>query len=292
MVLNLPLVSICIPTYNGAKYLAEALESAIAQTYRPLEIIISDDDSKDRTLQIVEEYQNKTNIPFFIFQHKPSGIGENWNNCIKLANGAYIKFLFQDDILERDCISQMIKPVIDFNNNIGLVFCKRKFIFNPQNEKENEWVQSFKDVHSSWTLLKPIQKGKDLLKDKNLLKHPRNKVGEPATVLLKKEVFDKVGYFNTVLKQALDYEFWYRVFTKYDVAFINSELVYFRLHENQATVQNSKQKIIDYELYPELMYKNCFKYLHNQNKIKLFFRYNIVGKLVFKLIDICKKYMR
>ena len=85
------LVSICIPTYNGEAYLAEALQSAIAQTYRPLEIIVSDDASKDRTLDIVKEFQTKTDIPFYVYHHQPAGIGANWNNCVSHANGEYIK---------------------------------------------------------------------------------------------------------------------------------------------------------------------------------------------------------
>ena len=57
------LVSICIPTYNGAAYILEAMDSAIIQTYPNLEIIVSDDASKDETLHIIEGYKAKTKIP-------------------------------------------------------------------------------------------------------------------------------------------------------------------------------------------------------------------------------------
>ena len=83
---NKPLVSICIPTFNGEAYLEECLHSAINQTYKNIEIIVSDDASKDRTLQIINEITSKTDIPIFIFKHQPNGIGANWNNCIKNAN--------------------------------------------------------------------------------------------------------------------------------------------------------------------------------------------------------------
>src|SRR5690606_24488463 len=88
-----PLVSICIPTYNGAAYIAEALESAIHQTYPHLEIVVSDDASTDATLAIVERFKSKTHIPVSVYHHVPKGIGANWNHCVKQANGAYIKFL-------------------------------------------------------------------------------------------------------------------------------------------------------------------------------------------------------
>ena len=105
----IPLVSICIPTYNGAKFIKEAMDSAIAQTYANLEIIVSDDASKDGTLSIIESYKNKTLIPIHIYNHNPEGIGANWNHSVSKAQGDYIKFLFQDDILEPTCIERMMQ---------------------------------------------------------------------------------------------------------------------------------------------------------------------------------------
>lgn len=125
-----PLVSICIPTYNGDQFIAEAMYSAIAQTYPNLEIIVSDDASKDNTLQIVESYISKTEIPINIFKHKPNGIGANWNHTIKQANGEYVKFLFQDDILLPNCITDMVK-VMEHHKSVGLVASKREFIVEP-----------------------------------------------------------------------------------------------------------------------------------------------------------------
>ena len=71
---NSPLVSICIPTYNGQQFIAEAISSALAQTYKNLEIIVSDDASKDDTLSIIKNHTSKTQIPIHIFNHKPIGI--------------------------------------------------------------------------------------------------------------------------------------------------------------------------------------------------------------------------
>ncbi len=276
---NLPLVSICIPTYNGEEYLREALDSAIQQTYQNIEIIISDDHSKDQTLEIVKQYKNKTTIPFFIYNHEPHGIGANWNHCVNKANGGYIKFLFQDDTLENTCIEELIKPFFE-NNKVGLSFCKRKFILHKPGASTSEWLSEYKDIHSSWTSIHYIQNGKDLLKDKTFLSQPRNKVGEPTAVLLKKEVFNKVGFFRTDLKQSLDYEYWYRVFAKYHIGFINKELISFRIHKMQASSVNSKNTIADYDLYPKLIYKNLFWHIHPKLKKHLFFKYNALGKKI------------
>ncbi len=281
---NQTLVSICIPTLNGEKYICEAINSAIAQTYRPLEIIVSDDDSKDETINIIKSYINQTDIPIHIFNHQPAGIGANWNNCVRNSNGEYIKFLFQDDLLEPECVELLMEMALR-DKEIGLVFCKRKVLSDEQNEKHLEWVSKFSDLHKNWTFLLPVQSGKLLLKDPKLLSSPRNKVGEPIAVLLKNDVFNKIGYFDERLAQSLDYEFYYRVFTAYKVAFVDKTLATFRIHDEQTTAINSTQKILDYTLYPYLIYQNCFKYLHFKIKIELLKKHHPILKSFSKIFE-------
>lgn len=289
--MDTPLVSICIPTYNGSRFVQAALESAVRQDYPNLEIVISDDQSTDGTLESAKDYLSQSRLPFFIHTHKRSTIGANWNNCVQHAHGAYIKFLFQDDTLDPDCVSQMMHAALQ-NPNIGLVFCRRRFIYEHLDEQKEKWLSTYRHVHKSWSSLKPIQPGRQLLKDPGLLQIPRNKIGEPPVVLLNKNVFDKVGYFSTALHQALDYEFWYRVCTQFDVAFVDKELVSFRLHDQQATIVNSKRFIGDYELYPKLMYKKYFSYLHRDVKKSLFLRYNTIGKLMVRTSNVWKRLLR
>ncbi|QDO93684.1 glycosyltransferase [Formosa sediminum] len=277
-----PLVSICIPTYNGEEYLEEALYSAINQSYKNIEIVITDDQSKDRTVEIVNKIKSTTNIPIYLHIHKPEGIGENWNYSVRKSNGEYIKFLFQDDLLHETCVEKLLKPFL-INKKMGLSFCRREILFNKDDIFNKNWVSRFKELHINWSKINYMQEGKTLLKDKGFLSEPRNKVGEPTCVLLKKEVFNTVGYFRKDLKQSLDYEYWYRVFKKFDVGFVDEELIAFRLHANQTTAKNSKIEISDYELYPKLVYKNLFWYLHPTLQKILFYKYNRLGKIYKKL---------
>jgi glycosyltransferase involved in cell wall biosynthesis len=266
-----PLVSICIPTYNGETYIVEALESAIKQTYSNLEIIVSDDDSSDDTLKRIDAYQSKTVIPIKIHHHTPSGIGANWNNCVTKANGDYIKFLFQDDVLEPNCILKMMDLAIT-NPQLGMVYCKRNFIYTQLTPKLKKFIEYYSNLHMYWDDVKVetgILSGKTYLKDRQLLNSPKNKIGEPTNVLLKKSCFDKVGYFNETLEQTLDSEYWYRVMCYYDVGFIDRPLVKFRLHEKQASVINKQRDIPDNNLIYKLYYKDLFWHLHPSNQWKL-----------------------
>ena len=269
--MNEPLVSICIPTYNGAQFIEEAMSSAIAQTYSNLEIVVSDDASKDNTIAIIETFRQKTKIPICIYNHQPNGIGANWNYSVKKAKGEYIKFLFQDDILLPSCIEKMIL-LAESNKNVGLVYCKRKILYNSEVLFDVKWVSKFKNLHIHWDGL-PVKTGailgKKYLKDKNLLNYPLNKIGEPPAVLIHKSVFKKIGYFSIKLKQELDFEFWYRLMPFYNIGFVDEELIMFRLHSSQATQVNNKLSSKDSSLLPIILFKNIFIYLHYYQKKRL-----------------------
>tara|TARA_R110002012_G_scaffold319389_2_gene539626 strand:+ start:9588 stop:10493 length:906 start_codon:yes stop_codon:yes gene_type:complete len=268
-----PLVSICIPTYNGVEFLSEAVESALNQTYSNVEIVVSDDNSKDKTLDVIRNYKRTRKIPIKILNHTPIGIGANWNNCIKHAKGKYIKFLFQDDILESHCITNMV-GLAEQIENLGLVYCKRVILYDDANNFDRRWVSNFSILHKSWDGLKIKQgtlSGREYIKDKNLLLHPVNKIGEPTAVLIRKKCFDKVGYFSERLDQALDIEFWYRLMPHYNIGFIDEPLVNFRLHSNQASQINAKKNLKDKEskILDGIIMRRYFWYLHFSVRLNL-----------------------
>ncbi|WP_414754767.1 glycosyltransferase [Anabaena sp. CCY 9910] len=247
-----PLVSICIPTYNGEMFIHTALQSIKAQTYNNIEIIISDDASSDKTLGKINNFQSNIKNNINLFTHERYGLANNWNFCIYQAKGKYIKFLFQDDILEPDAISKMV-ALAEEDEEIGLVFSPRKLFSNSQ---EVNYSQRYlehheaKNIHKHWSNLKTIQSGEDLLQDPNIFDNPINKIGEPSTVLIRREVFDRVGLFNTELCQLVDLEMWLRIMSKYKIGFIDQVLSHFRIHPQQQTRRNIALKdaiLLDYQ---------------------------------------------
>lgn len=282
---NLPLVSICIPTYNGAQFIEEALDSAMQQTYANLEIIVSDDASKDDTLAIVQSYKTKTLIPIYIHSHKPKGIGANWNHTVRRSNGVYIKFLFQDDVLLPHCVEDMMRLMVS-NPKVGLVYSKRELIYESLTPKIEAFIAYYGDLHSYWDRIdvKPgVLAGSTYLKDRQLLNSPKNKIGEPTNVLLNRDCFKTIGYFNEELQQSLDSDYWYRVMTKYDIGFINENLSKFRLHDKQASNVNKKRDIPDKELIYRRYYNHLYTYLHPKNKLKLLKLYHPLFKTLLHL---------
>ncbi|MDJ0553406.1 MAG: glycosyltransferase [Microcoleaceae cyanobacterium MO_207.B10] len=256
-----PLVSICIPTYNGEKFIEAAINSAISQTYPNLEIIISDDNSTDKTIGIVKGLQRQNpQINFRILLHQNYGLVGNLNFCISEAKGKYIKFLLQDDLLENNCIEELVK-LAEQDTKIGLVFSRRRVILEPGAEKNSTCIAAYRgtqDLYKDWSNLQTVQSGKDLLLDPNLMKYRLNKIGEPTTVLVPKVVFEKIGLFDPSLTQVLDIDMWLRIMGNYKIGFVDKSLSKLRIHPRQQTQLNlaSGKNSQDYQRFYQKILEN------------------------------------
>lgn len=97
---NLPLVSICIPTYNRADYITKAIDSALSQTYKNIEVIVVDNASTDNTEEIVSMYTDPRLR--YVRNSENLGLFGNFNRCIELYNGEYLHILHSDDYIDHD----------------------------------------------------------------------------------------------------------------------------------------------------------------------------------------------
>lgn len=267
------LVSICIPTYNGAKYLQEALDSIKQQTYPNIEVIISDDNSTDNTLEICEEFKKNAPFPVYIYSHPPQGIGANWNHCIEKASGEYIKMMFQDDVMMAECIEVMMEQLL--SNQLECVVSKRKIINeHSQPVTSGLWHQNFQDLQ----IPAGIPADRDLfILDKSKLKELNfyrlttdNIIGEPCVSLFTKKLFKKVGPFNLVLKQILDYEYWLRILQHYPIGIINQQLVAFRHHDKQTSSLNNESGVNEVEIIRKIIYKKFIWHIGRKRRMYYF----------------------
>ncbi len=116
--INSPLISVILPTYNGEKYIAETLESVLNQTYKNLEIIITDDASKDKTVEIIKSYNDKR---IKLYENENNlGIANNTNKALSLATGEFIMMQDHDDISSPYRAEGMLKVLLENKELIGL----------------------------------------------------------------------------------------------------------------------------------------------------------------------------
>lgn len=288
-----PLISICVPTYNGARYLQQALDSIAAQTYKNIEVIISDDTSTDKTLEICKTFKENSDFPVHIYPHQPAGIGANWNHCISKTNGDYIKFLFQDDILENNCLE---KSLFYMQQHNLLVVCSKRLLIDGKNQSVNSgaFFEKFGDLQKN--TLDLDFKEFHLLKKEDLKKIKPHQLsynifGEPIAFLFSKEIFEKYGLFRTDLKQILDTEMGYRILRHQPIGIIAEKLYQFRLHNAQESSlhQQRKPDLSEDNKLEFIIVKNFYNYLSYRTKKYFFMKHFPLVKAFFNVYGRLKK---
>lgn len=225
-----PLVSIVIPTYNRPKYLEIALNSVIHQTYRNLDVFITDDsDNNESEIMMTEKFIHDKRIHYE--HHAGFDNYANWNNAMNYDNpkALFINWLMDDDVFALNKIEVMVECFLH-NENLSLVTSYRKLIDKDGNVMQD--ADFNKPIFNENTILNGKKAGNILLKNMN------NYIGELSTVLIKKSclnnericgVGDKGRYIHADFPTHLD------LLTKGDLCYIVEPLSYFRIHDGQDT---------------------------------------------------------
>lgn len=207
------LVTIIIPCYNQARFLGGALDSALAQDYDSLEIIVVNDGSTDDFAAQILPYQNNPRIKIITQENR--GLPAARNRGIQASGGEYLKFLDADDALAPNAISVQVKA-FQKNPALGLVYCDLIHVDAQGKPCDNYSVAAMRRILDG-----------DIV--------PSLLVGgyfTPHTVLVPRRVLDDVGDFDETLGGTADTELWMRIACEgYAAQFIPEKLVYYRLHD-------------------------------------------------------------
>ena len=145
--MNMPLVSVIVPTYNGAKRITKTLQSIIDQDYENLEIIFVNDGSTDNTLSAAEDVLKKSGRIFKIISHeKNRGVSAARNTGLKIASGKYVCFCDGDDLVAKNYASSLCREAED--KSADLVFCERRYDNEVIGKSEYEHIDSKKITFS------------------------------------------------------------------------------------------------------------------------------------------------
>lgn len=226
-----PLVSIVIPTYQRPEYFAMALESVLAQTYKKLDIFITDNSHNEDTKNIVQKYLCDERIHY---EHHPDfdAVG-NWQRAFDYNNpqAEYVNFLMDDDVFMPHKIKTML-DLYNSNTGISLVTSYRELIDSEGNLlPEQEWNRRLSD--------RPVRySGKEV--GKGILLYMKNDIGEPTTVLVcKKYLKDNYYGWNKLPmdRRISDFPCWLHLLTQGDMIYWPEPLSFMRIHDSQQ--QNS-----------------------------------------------------
>jgi len=211
-----PFISICIPSYNREKFISDAVNSALNNSYDNYEVLVCDDGSTDNSVSILKKFSD---IKLKVIRKPHTNAPDTRNTLIENAKGDYILWLDSDDILEKDALNEYVKFVNLFPH-VDIFYCNQLVIdCNTKTELQNqpsEWYRKNNLLLHSLVFYSPIP--------------------NPG-VLIKKSLYKEVGGYNVEFHRAHDYEFFVRAAScnKYHFKRINKTLVKYRIHQNNLT---------------------------------------------------------
>ncbi len=211
---DLPRVSIVIPVFNGANFLAEAIKSALAQTYKNLEIIVVNDGSNDNgeTERIAQSFGSA--IRYFV---KPNGgVASALNLAIREMKGDYFSWMSHDDLYTRDKIERQIMALPTATNGETIIYSDY-YVFsdNPSTATPVHLEQISPENFRCWLTMGSALHG--------------------CTLLIPSIALEEFGGFNEELRTTQDYDLWFRLSEKYRFIHIAEVLVKARSHSKQGS---------------------------------------------------------
>lgn len=229
-----PKVSIIIPVYNGSDYIKEAIDSALKQTYKNIEIIVVNDGSNDggKTERIINKYY-KDKVKYYSKEN--GGVSTALNLALKEMTGDYFSWLSHDDRYYENKIESQIKYLENFNKNTILY-------------SDYDFMDEYSNIFS-----KSIANHKELIEKPEyaLLKGAINGI----TLLIPKKAFEDCGNFREDLRCTQDYDLWLRMMDKYEFVHQPEILATSRLHANQVGNTSPKMLTEGYDLWVNIIEK-------------------------------------
>ena len=236
-----PSVSVVVPTYNYARFLDEAIESVLTQSYQDFELIIVDDNSQDDTDEVVQKYLSNPKVSYYKNEAN-LGVAGNFSQCLKYVNGKLIKYLNSDDKFHPLLLEKFV-AVMDQYPNVSLVISNQEI---------------FGDQTGIFDLpFTGLQPGKKIMEE--ILKS-YNWIGGPTSVMLRSSNLH-LGGFREKFNWMTDMDMWLRHLAVGDCYILPERLVSYRVHSAQGTVNVTKDfsaRFEEYEIYRDILENNLY----------------------------------
>lgn len=227
----MPRVSVIIPSYNHEKYVAEAIQSVLDQTFEDFEIVITDDGSSDRTVDVIEGFKDKR-IRLFTFEEN-QGACVAARKCLDEASGEYVAMLSSDDVFLPGKLEKQVK-FLDEHPEIYAVFGYARIIdedgadFNDENHFYSSIFRQPNRTRHEWL--------RHFFFHGNCLCHP--------SALICRKLYDEIGCYDERFHQLPDFDFWVRTCLRHDIHVLPEELIKFRVRAGEANVSGNRPVVM------------------------------------------------
>ena len=223
-----PAASVCIPVYNGERFLASAVASVLAQTFEDYELIVVDNASSDATVAVVRSFDDPRLRLVEADEHVPAA--DNWNRASALCRGRYVKLLCADDALAPTCLERQVEAL--------------------ERHPAASMAASLRDIVDDGG--RPLLRARGLAGMDGFVAGPEamarsvrsgtNGFGEPASVLMRGEALRAAGPWTAALPYMIDLDLYFRLLARGGLVAIQESLAIFRVHTSSWSTSVSRRQ--------------------------------------------------
>ncbi len=214
-----PLVSVVMPAYNAEAFVADAIDSALAQDYRPIEVLVVDDGSTDATAEVVQRYGD----PVRYLRQENAGPAGARNLALQHASGRYVAFLDSDDVWHPRKLAVQV-PLMESNPRTGICGARMKAF---RSKSELDWENA---EGADWA---PVESVSMLVKNRF----------STSTVVVRTEAAREAGGFDTDIFGPEDWDLWRRITQRWDAVSMRAVLAGYR--ERDESVSSNAGRMLE-----------------------------------------------
>lgn len=214
-------VSVVIPVYNGEAFIARAINSVLSQSLAAWEIIVINDGSKDGTAEQLLRFGNQINVMTI----PNGGVSNARNKGMQISTGDFIAFLDADDVWYPHKLKKQLE-IFEQYADVGFCCCNFEFFIKGKTSKTDHFHQFKMDTDLVYDIPQPVPF--DALVTRNF-------VGTCSNVMIRKQVLNRIGFFDVSYKQSEDYDLWLRCAVDTEFVLLEEVLLEKKSHDSNLT---------------------------------------------------------
>ena len=238
------LVSVVVASYNHAEFLVQRMESLINQSYQNLDILVIDDCSRDNSVAVLRRYEANPKVKLVFREHNGGWVTVS-NQGVEMSSGEFVIFANCDD----DCDPRMIERLVramQTHGTAGIAYCRSLLVDEHDRVLGDDFAmreRSFRVRCSADALVSGKQMSRFLLHS--------CAIPNLSAALIRRECFDAVGNLSSSYRACSDWDLFFRIAARYDVAYIAEPLNRFRQH--RTTIRSVMKERVTFDEYIRLL---------------------------------------
>lgn len=236
----MPRVTVVIPNYNHARFLAKRIDSVLSQAYRDIEVLLLDDASTDNSREVIARYANEPRVRVMLNETNSGSVFRQWNKGFKEAVGEYVWIAESDDFADPTFLEVLVDR-LDSNPSAGVAYCQ-SWVVDESDTKQSVMEHKREHIDADRWKSDFTNNGREECARYFIL---GCMINNASSALVRRSVVERIGYADENWRIAGDWVFWARMLLESDIEFVAQPLNCWRQHQGTVRSNTKRYAVIE-----------------------------------------------